>query len=265
MSANCPVSAVQAGGVDKAVNSLALKAFDSTDSGSSIPCRPSRGWQRLSCQTPLAPCSPWAPSCPVPRRAAPACAGAGGETGGCSCHGGRQLPWPGLGCRQRCRQPCRQQRTPVCLYGYGGDRETVPPRLLFPADEVTGLRRLSSVEGESVPPWPRHRAQPPRRSSLPSPALAVPAALAPLQGTGAELSGVWALQQSSARAPGTTVALQGGPRAQVSPRVPPPAPGSTEETLFRATLAFVPNCCMALLWERPSQGHGMPQPLITNI
>lgn len=33
--------------------------------------------------------------------------------------------------------------------------ETVPPRLLFPEDEVTGLQRLSSLEAESVPALPR--------------------------------------------------------------------------------------------------------------
>lgn len=48
----------------------------------------------------------------------------------------------------------------LCLYGYGGDREKVPPQLLFPVDEVTRLQRLSSAEGESVPARPRHHVQP---------------------------------------------------------------------------------------------------------
>lgn len=47
--------------------------------------------------------------------------------------------------------------------------EMVPPRLLFPENEVTGLQRLSSPEAESVPALPRLRQcaaptpqQPPR-------------------------------------------------------------------------------------------------------
>lgn len=46
----------------------------------------------------------------------------------------------------------------------------VPPRLLFPEDEVTGRQRLSSLEAESVPALPRLRSSPSR--SLPrSPGL----------------------------------------------------------------------------------------------
>lgn len=96
LSANCTVCAVQAGGVDKAVISLALKPF--TDSCSSVPYCPSRGRQHLGCQMLSAPRSHRAPSCPVLCGAAPACVRAGGgRPQGCPGLGAQPAPAAGTG------------------------------------------------------------------------------------------------------------------------------------------------------------------------
>lgn len=73
----------------------------------------------------------------------------------------------------------------------------VPPRLLFPEDEVTGLQRLSSPEAESVPALPRLRARPPLRSS---PSWSVPRGRA-----------LQALKQNGVRPPAPHGFTAGGP------------------------------------------------------
>lgn len=114
----------------------------------------------------ISPAQPQGPILSRPVRSSSSmCPGWGGETAG--------LPRPWGSTSSRCWDwgAGSSAGSSECLCVYmgmdGGDRKTVPPRLLFPADEVTGLQRLSSAEGESVPALPRCRARPPRPPPCP--------------------------------------------------------------------------------------------------
>lgn len=135
----------------------------------------------VSCVEQLQPCPCW-----------------GHERRGCSCPGAHPATvlWPGAGSSAGSTQ-C------LCVCTGTVVTEMVPPRLLFPEDEVTGLQCLSSLEAESVPALPRLPAQLPLHSS---PSWSVP------QGRGLQ-----ALKQNGVRPPAPHGLTARGPLASALP------------------------------------------------
>lgn len=166
----------------------------------------------VSCVEQLQPCPCW-----------------GQERRGCSCPGAHPATvlGPGAGSSAGSTQ-C------LCVCTGTVVTEMVPPRLLFPEDEVTGLQCLSSLEAESVPALPRLRAQPPLHSS---PSWSVP------QGRGLQ-----ALKQNGVRPPAPHGLTARGPLASA-------LPPSARQHQLRPKQLRAPSVGMSLpgpwLWPLP--------------